>query len=75
MTRTDGAMEIAAGEQPTVYVLAVSSGNGHFRYLAPGIYGGSSAGLDARHTLDWIAGGGTLRVLRDGSAGTIIIFN
>jgi autotransporter-associated beta strand protein len=73
MTRTDGTVDIVAGEQPTVLALAVPRGNGHFRYLAPGVYGGSSAGLDAEHTLDWITGGGTLRVLRSGDAGTLIM--
>ena len=73
MTRTGGTVEIASGEEATVLALAVPTGNGHFRYLAPGVYGGSSAGLDAEHTLDWIAGGGVLRVLRSGDAGTIIL--
>ena len=53
--------------------LAVPKGNGHFRYLAPGVYGGADAGLDAAHTLGWLAGGGKLNVLRSGDAGTIIM--
>ncbi len=73
MTYTGGTLEVASGEEATVCALAVPKGNGHFRYLAPGVYGGSSAGLDSAHTLDWIAGGGTLRVLRSGDAGTLII--
>ena len=73
MTYTSGTLEVASGEQATVCALAVPKGNGHFRYLAPGVYGASSAGLDSAHTLDWIAGGGTLRVLRSGDAGTLII--
>ena len=73
MTYSDGTLEVASGEEATVCALAVPKGNGHFRYLAPGVYGGSSAGLDSAHTLDWMSGGGTLRVLRSGDAGTIII--
>ncbi len=73
MTYTDGTLEVAAGEQATVCALAVPKGNGHFRYLAPGVYGGVDAGLDAAHTLGWMAGGGKLNVLRSGDAGTLIM--
>jgi len=73
MTRIEGLVRIAADEQPTVCALAVPKGNGHFRYLAPGVYGGPEASLDPEHTLDWIAGGGTLRVLRSGDDGTLIM--
>jgi len=73
MTRTGGTVEIASGEEATVCALAEPTGNGHLCYLALGVYGGVEAGLDAEHTLDWIAGGGTLRVLRSGDAGTVIM--
>ena len=73
MTYTDGTLEIAADEEATMCAVAVPKGNGHFRYLAPGVYGGAAAGLDAAHTLGWIAGGGRLRILRSGDSGTIII--
>ena len=73
MTRTGGTVEIASGEEATVCALAEPTGNGHLRYLSPGVYGGPEASLGDEHTLDWISGGGTLRVLRSGDAGTVIM--
>ena len=48
MTQTGGTLEVASGEEATVCALAVSKGNGHFRYLAPGVYGGARRGAHAR---------------------------
>ena len=70
-----GVIDIAANETATVRTLAYDAGEGEPAYFKPGVYGGSDAGLDAEHTLSFIAGSGRLRVIRDGAAsGTILIF-
>ena len=58
------------GGQAVVYALSLGDS-----YLAPGIYGGSAAGLDQAHTLSCITGSGTLRVKTNGNPnGLMILF-
>lgn len=69
-----GVLDIAADETATVRTLAYDAGEGEPAYFKPGVYGGSDAGLDAEHTLSFIAGSGKLRVVRYGAAsGTVLI--
>ena len=70
-----GALEIAAGERPTVLTLGLRGANGHLRYVPGGVYGGPSAGLDAAHTLSFITGTGTILVKRSGHPGTLIVLH
>ena len=66
-------LSIAAGERPSVNMLAVVEEGGKVTWKNPGVYGGSEAGLPANQTLSWISGSGTLRVRRSISGGTILI--
>lgn len=66
-------LSIAAGERPSVDMLAVVDEGGKVKWKGPGIYGGPSAGLSARNTLDWISGSGTLHVRHGISGGTMFI--
>ena len=67
MTITSGTLSIASGEQATV--LTLHNGTS---YVNPGVYGGADAGLDEAHTLSYLAGGGTIRVLRSPTAPLIM---
>ena len=66
-------LSIAAGERPSVNMLAVVEEGGKVTWKNPGVYGGSEAGLPANQTLNWISGSGTLRVRRSISGGTMLI--
>ena len=66
-------LSIAAGERPSVDMLAVVEEGGKVKWKDPGVYGGPAAGLSASRTLDWISGSGTLRVRHGISGGTILI--
>ncbi len=66
-------LSIAAGERPSVNMLAVVEDDGKVTWKNPGVYGGSAAGLSADNTLSWISGSGTLRVRHGISGGTMLI--
>ena len=66
-------LSIAAGERPSVDMLAVVEEGGKVKWKDPGIYGGPDAGLAASRTVDWISGTGTLRVRHGISGGTMFI--
>lgn len=72
--RDAGTLDVAEGEQASVRTLGSTKANGRVRYVVPGVYGGPDAGLPERWTLDWMTGRGTLRVLRSGSEGTLLVF-
>ena len=66
-------LSIAAGERPSVNMLAVVEEGGKVTWKNPGVYGGPEAGLSAYNTLNWISGSGTLRVRHGISGGTMLI--
>ena len=66
-------LSIAAGERPSVNMLAVVEEGGKVTWKNPGVYGGPEAGLSAYNTLGWISGSGTLRVRHGISGGTMLI--
>lgn len=72
--RDAGTLDVAEGEQATVRTLGFTKANGRIGYFKPGVYGGPDAGQSTAWTLDWMAGSGTLRVLRNGSDGTLLLF-
>lgn len=74
LVRDAGTLDIAEGEQPAVRTLGFTKPNGRIGYFTPGVYGGPDAGLADAWTLDWMTGKGTLRVLRNGSDGTLLLF-
>ncbi len=74
LLRDAGALDVAEGEQPAVRTLGFTKPSGRIGYFRPGVYGGPNAGLAAVWTLDWMTGKGTLRVLRNGSDGTLLLF-
>lgn len=74
LVRDAGTLDVAEGEQPAVRTLGFTKPGGRIGYFKPGVYGGPDAGLAASRTLDWMTGKGTLRVLRDGSDGTLLLF-
>lgn len=59
-----GAVNVAEGESATVMFLYREKSGGELAPLSPGVYGGEDAGLDAKHTLPFLSGTGTLRVLK-----------
>jgi hypothetical protein len=73
MIRDGGTLEIPAGETACVYSCSWHNEKGNMRHLDPGVYGGSEAGLSTKYTLDWITGGGMLKVLCSEAPGTVII--
>lgn len=64
-----GEGRLDLGKDVRVGYLSVGS-----RELVRGTYGGSAAGLDAAHTLDCIAGSGTITVDRGARLGITILF-
>ena len=76
LVRDAGALEIEEGEQVTVRLLAQIDGDRPegVAYFDAGVYGGADAGLDAAHTLDWIRGNGTIRVLRSSEHTGLLLF-
>lgn len=63
---SEGKFEIAAGEQITVKTLQRKIASDKNKMYAPGIYYGSEAAVEVAESerVDWIAGGGSVRVLR-----------
>jgi hypothetical protein len=66
-------LSIAAGERPSVNMLAVVEEGGQLAWKNPGVYGGPAAGLSANNTLSWISGSGKLFVRRSALNGTMLI--
>ena len=66
-------LSIAAGERPSVNMLAVVEEGGKVTWKNPGVYGGPEASLPEYNTLNWISGSGTLRVRHGISGGTMLI--
>ena len=73
VTTNSPTLSIAAGERPSVAMLAVVEEGGKVKWKDPGVYGGPDAGLAASRTVDWISGTGTLFVRRSISGGTMLI--
>lgn len=66
VTRTAGVFDVAAGEQATVRTMVFVDESGKVRGVTPGVYYAkdSAAAVPASYKVDWITGGGALRILR-----------
>ena len=73
LRRTGGTLEVPAGETVTVRTLSVSGTAEKPDYLPRGVYRGIGGGQDPAHTLDWLEGGGALRVLRQPGSGSLLL--